>query len=147
MRHYQVGRGPDGKSVAVIDREVVLDFAPGEAVAIDRIDFWPAAELAEGIAGAVTGADSAFHRIAVDEGDLRWTFMCMAPGHVSKVHHTDTWDFNLVVTGDCICRLGAQDVHLFPGDTILMTGLEHQWRAGPGGCTVASVVRGMRRTG
>jgi len=144
MKHYQVGRGPDGKSVAVVAREVVLDLAPGETVAVDRLDFWPCAALDAGIAGNV--ADSEFYRIAVDEGDLRWTFMRMAPGHVSHVHHTDTWDFNVVIAGDCICRLGAQEVRLFPGDTILMTGLEHQWLGGPEGCTVASVVRGMRRT-
>jgi len=142
VHHYQVGRGADGKSRVAISRDVELE-GPDEATAIARFGFYPAALFETPLDGEPN--DSAFYRIDVAAGDVRWTAFRMAPNHVSQMHHTDTFDFNIVIEGETDVILGDGEVRLRPGDTILMSGLEHQWRAGPEGCTLVSVVRGVRR--
>lgn len=144
MRHYQIGQGPDGKSMVTISKEVDLA-GHGPGTAVERFGVYPAAMFATPLGEEPAGSN--FYRIDVADGDMRWTAFRMAPEHVSEMHHTDTFDFNIVIEGETNVLLGNGEVHLRPGDTILMTGGEHQWRAGPEGCTLVSVVRSVRRNG
>lgn len=75
-------------------------------------------------------------------GFTRWVLMRWEPGTEYPMHHTDSVDFDLVLEGsiDLILDDGAH--RLGPGDCVVMTGVDHGWRAGPDGCTVSVLTLG-----
>jgi quercetin dioxygenase-like cupin family protein len=50
------------------------------------------------------------------------------------MHHTDTVDFDTVLSGSVELTLGDGMHQLAAGDSVVMTGVDHAWRAGPEGC-------------
>lgn len=83
--------------------------------------------------------------LAVDPGLCRWSLWRFAPGAEVRKHHTDTVDFDVVVEGrmDLVLDDGAHA--LDAGDCVVVTGVDHAWRAGPEGCTVAALAVGSSR--
>jgi uncharacterized cupin superfamily protein len=66
------------------------------------------------------------------------------PGQQSRVHHTDTIDFDTILFGDVDILLDDGPHHLEPGDCVLVPGVDHAWQAGPHGCTSSVVVIGTQ---
>jgi mannose-6-phosphate isomerase-like protein (cupin superfamily) len=58
------------------------------------------------------------------------------------VHHTDTLDFHLVLSGSIDLILDTGIAELKPGDCAVITGIDHAWRAGPNGCRLSSLMLG-----
>ena len=72
--------------------------------------------------------------LAVPPGALRWTMIEYAPGTEFSMHHTDTVDFDVVLSGSVELILDDGEHPLAVGDSVVVTGVDHAWRAGPEGC-------------
>lgn len=72
--------------------------------------------------------------LVLPPGALRWTMIEYAPGAEFSMHHTDTVDFDVVLSGSVELVLDDGDHLLEPGDSAVITGVDHGWRAGPRGC-------------
>ena len=75
-------------------------------------------------------------------GHARWIVVDYGPHAETPVHHTDTLDLETIISGsvDLILDDGAH--HLEVGDMVVMTGVDHAWRAGPDGCRINAVLIG-----
>jgi hypothetical protein len=58
------------------------------------------------------------------------------------MHHTDTVDLNLVLSGSIDLILDTGVHTLMPGDCVVITGIDHAWRAGPSGCQISGIMLG-----
>ena len=65
---------------------------------------------------------------------LRWAMIEYAPGTEFSLHHTDTVDFDVVLAGSVELVLDDGGHVLEVGDSVVITGVDHGWRAGPEGC-------------
>ena len=75
-------------------------------------------------------------------GHARWIVVDYGAHAQTPVHHTDTLDLEAIISGsvDLILDDGAH--HLEAGDMVVMTGVDHAWRAGPDGCRINAVLIG-----
>jgi quercetin dioxygenase-like cupin family protein len=80
--------------------------------------------------------------LVVAPGALRWTAIEYAPGAEFSMHHTDTVDFDVVLSGavDLILDDGAHPLAV--GDSVVVTGVDHAWLAGPQGCRLSVLTIG-----
>ena len=58
------------------------------------------------------------------------------------MHHTDTLDFDLILDGSVELILDDGTHLLRAGDCVVMTGVDHGWRASSDGCTTAALALG-----
>jgi quercetin dioxygenase-like cupin family protein len=80
------------------------------------------------------GRDADLLDLAVPPGTMRWTMIEYAPGAEFSMHHTDTVDFDVVLSGSVELILDDGEHPLEVGDSAVVTGVDHAWRAGPHGC-------------
>src|SRR5215471_18645691 len=80
--------------------------------------------------------------LGVAPGHVQWLVSHWMPGEEAAMHHTDTVDFDLVVRGTMDLTLDDGVHHLEAGDAVVMTGVDHAWRAGPDGCTMSVLLLG-----
>lgn len=74
----------------------------------------------------------------------KWILTHMGPGLHVPMHATPTVDYAVVVLGEVELGLDTGPVMLRAGDTMLVNGVRHSWRAGPQGCAIATVLVGLR---
>lgn len=75
-------------------------------------------------------------------GHVRWIVVDYGPNCETPVHHTDTLDLETVVSGSVDLILDDGTHRLGPGDMVVMTGVDHAWKAGPDGCRINAVLVG-----
>jgi quercetin dioxygenase-like cupin family protein len=80
--------------------------------------------------------------LAVPAGAMRWAVIDYAPGAGFSMHHTDTVDLDVVLSGSVDLILDDGEYPLAPGDSVVVTGVDHGWRAGPEGCRLSIVTIG-----
>jgi quercetin dioxygenase-like cupin family protein len=80
----------------------------------------------------------------VPAGATKWIITEMGPGLEAPMHATPTVDYGLVVRGAVELGLETGSVHLVAGDSVVVNGVLHSWRAGPEGCLIATVQVGLR---
>jgi len=78
----------------------------------------------------------------VPPGIVRWIYTEMPPGFEGSVHHTDTVDFDTIVSGSVEIVLGDGAHCLGAGDCVVITGVDHGWKAGAEGCVMSVVAIG-----
>lgn len=83
-----------------------------------------------------------FLDLVVPPGALRWTVIEYAPGAAFSMHHTDTVDFDVVLSGSVDLILDNGVHPLKPEDSAVITGVDHGWQAGPQGCRTAAMTIG-----
>ena len=138
VRIFILGVDAEGRSVVQSERTVGLETTTEPAV--DTL--W----LARGSAGIPpppSPKGSSLMDLGLGEGDIQWHLWRIPPNYSSAMHHTDTVDLQLVLEGQAKLLLGAGEIDLGPGDAVLLPGVEHQWVAGPAGCTFNAVIRGL----
>jgi quercetin dioxygenase-like cupin family protein len=81
--------------------------------------------------------------LVVPPGALRWTVIEYAPGAAFSMHHTDTVDFDVVLSGSVELILDDGGHPLEVGDSVVVTGVDHAWRAGPQGCRLNIMTIGV----
>jgi quercetin dioxygenase-like cupin family protein len=68
---------------------------------------------------------------------MRWVVAEWVPGFEYGMHHTDTIDFDVVLAGSVELTLDDGVHPMGVGDCVVVTGVDHAWRAGPDGCTLS----------
>ena len=84
-----------------------------------------------------------FLDLVVPPGSMRWTLIEYAPGAGFSMYHTDTIDFDVVLSGSVELILDDGAHLLTVGDTAVVTGVDHGWRAGPEGCLLNVMTIGV----
>jgi hypothetical protein len=67
-------------------------------------------------------------------GDLRWLRARFPANQRRPLHYTNTIDFHTIVAGWIELLLDDGAHRLSPGDSALVTGVDHGWLVGPEGC-------------
>ena len=80
--------------------------------------------------------------VGVAPGLLRWDLIDYAPGATAAMHHTDSVDFEVILSGDLELILDDGPHSLAPGDIAVVTGVDHGWKAGPEGARMAVLIAG-----
>ena len=88
------------------------------------------------------GRAADFLDLAVPPGAMRWTVIDYALGAGFSMHHTDTVDLDVVLPGSVDLILDDGEHPLAPGDSVVVTGVDHAWRAGPEGCRLSVMTIG-----
>ncbi len=76
-------------------------------------------------------------------GGTKWMMVELAADSVSKYHRTDTLDYDVILSGEVELVLETGAVTMRPGDSVVMSGVLHQWKTGPDGVTMSVVVLGI----
>lgn len=80
--------------------------------------------------------------LALPAGAVRWILVEYEPGADTPHHQTDSVDFEVVLDGSVVLTLDDGPHELHAGDCVVMTGVDHTWRAGPDGCRLSVVCLG-----
>jgi hypothetical protein len=81
--------------------------------------------------------------LGVSAGAMDWKVIDYGPGMEFSMHHTDTVDFDTVLSGSIQLILDDGGHPLVAGDHVVVTGVDHAWRAGPDGCRMSIVSLGV----
>jgi quercetin dioxygenase-like cupin family protein len=81
--------------------------------------------------------------LGVAAGAMDWKVLDYEPGMQFSMHHTDTVDFDIVLSGSIALILDDGEHRLVAGDHVVITGVDHAWRAGPDGCRMSIVSLGV----
>jgi hypothetical protein len=134
MQHVVTGLGPDGRSTVLARRD--LSEPPGDQVVFERIAGTD--ELPPHLLASLAGHGDAID-IGVPEVGSSWLIVKWPPRSDAYMHRTDTLDYDVVLRGEVTLLLEDGEVVLRAGDSVVIPGVLHGWRAGPEGC-VSSVV-------
>ena len=88
------------------------------------------------------GRAADFLDLVVPPGALRWTVIEYVAGGAFSMHHTDTVDFDVVLSGSVELILDDGAHPLAAGDSVVVMGVDHAWRAGPEGCRLSVMTIG-----
>src|SRR5262249_25426349 len=80
------------------------------------------------------GRKAAFRDLGLAPGAVRSMIVHWPPAHEAAMHHTDTVDVDVVVSGSIEFVLDGGSFRLEPGDCVVVNGVDHAWKAGPDGC-------------
>ncbi len=128
-----------GRSCAVQDGPVTLDGFPGfEGILFSVLYATPSAPA---ISHGGRGADTL--DLGVPPGTINWKMIDYGPGVAFSMHHTDTVDLDLVLSGSVELILDDGAHPLDAGDTAVVTGVDHAWRTGPDGCRLSVMSVGV----
>ncbi|OBG24233.1 cupin domain-containing protein [Mycobacterium sp. 852002-51057_SCH5723018] len=127
-----------GRSCAVRDDPLVLQGDAGLAGLLYSV--LCATPAVPSIAAGGRAADAL--DLAVAPGSIRWMVIEYAPGAEFSMHHTDTVDFDVVLSGSVELILDDGAHPLAAGDSLVVAGVDHGWRAGPQGCRLSVVTIG-----
>jgi hypothetical protein len=139
MRLLVTGVDASGRSCAAQDGPVT----PQGAAGLDGILF-SVLYAAPSLPSISTGDGRVAHLLdlAVPAGALRWAVIDYAPGAAFSMHHTDTVDLDVVLSGSVDLILDDGEHPLGVGDGAVVTGVDHAWRAGPEGCRLSIITIG-----
>ncbi|UXA17162.1 cupin domain-containing protein [Mycobacterium sp. SMC-4] len=136
MRTLITGTDAAGRSCVVSDGELTLDeLAPGFAMGV------PYATTASPPPARPAGSAPLIDQ-GIAPGLVRWMVVDLGAGSETPMHHTDTLDLQTVMSGTVELILDDGAHPLEPGDLVVLTGVDHAWRAGPDGCQLSAVLVG-----
>ena len=136
MRVLITGVDADGKS-CVVSEQVGLDPVPDGVFHFGVVHRTASAPPPPGPAVRTEHMD-----VQVPPGIAQWIVVDYEPGGVQEWHHTDTVDFNHVLSGSIDLSLDDGVHHLDAGDGVVVNGVDHAWRAGPEGCRLSVLFLG-----
>jgi quercetin dioxygenase-like cupin family protein len=76
-------------------------------------------------------------------GATKWRLVVMGAGWQAPMHRTVTVDYDIVLAGQLELVLDEGSVMLGPGDMVMLPGVNHAWKAGPEGATLAVAMVGV----
>jgi hypothetical protein len=139
-RFLVTGVDASGRSCAARDDEVTLQGGGGlEGILYSVLYAMPS--LPSISAGGGRAADA--FDLGVGVGAMDWKMINYGPGMGFSMHHTDTVDFDIVLSGSIELILDDGGHPLAAGDSVVVTGVDHAWRAGPQGCRMSIISLGV----
>ncbi len=136
MKHIVTGVDAEGRSC------VVAEHVTGPPPTGDRVNVRRVYETASNPAPPRPTGNSRFTDLNVDVGIARLITVEWPPGVTASMHYTDTVDFDTVLEGSIDIILDDGRHHLEAGDTVIVTGVDHAWEAGPAGATMTVITLG-----
>ena len=88
---------------------------------------------------------AAFHDTGIEPGHLDLCVLQMPANVEHPIHYTDTLNFHTIVAGSVDIVLDDGPHRLEAGDSLVMPGIDHGWKAGPSGCTQTIMNLGSAR--
>lgn len=141
VRLLVTGVDASGRSCAVQDGPITPQTFPGfEGILVSALYGASAPTVSDG------GRVAEPLGLGVPPGALNWMTLDYGPGVVLSMHHTDTIDLDLVLAGSIELVLDDGAHPLGPGDSVVVTGVDHGWRTGPDGCRLSVVSFGVTPT-
>lgn len=141
MRTLITGVDAQGRSCVVSEDELTLDqVAPGFAMGV------PFATTTSPPPARPAGAAPLIDQ-GIAPGIVRWMVVDLGAGSEAPMHHTDTVDLETVLSGSVDLLLDDGAHRLEQGDLVVLTGVDHAWRAGPDGCRLSAVMVGTPAPG
>lgn len=128
-----------GRSCAAQDGPVTLNGFPGFEGILFSVLY--ATESAPALSAGGRSAD--ILDLGVPPGTVNWKIIDYGPGVAFSMHHTDTVDLDLVLSGSVDLILDDGPHPLQAGDTAVVTGVDHAWRTGPEGCRLSVMSVGV----
>lgn len=138
MQHVLTGLGPDGRSTVLERRD--LSSPPGDHVVVERV--WSTEELPPHVSQSLESQGDASD-IGVPQVGSSWLIVKWPPGADAYLHRSDTLDYDCVLSGQVTLVLEDGEVELLAGDSVVIPGVLHGWRAGPEGCVSSAIVLGL----
>jgi quercetin dioxygenase-like cupin family protein len=136
MRQIVTGVDASGRSC------VVAQHVPGPPPNADAVKVETVFETTSAPPPPRPAGTSALMDLKVQPGCTRLITVVWPPGLTAQMHYTDTIDVDTVLEGSVDIILGDGRHHLEVGDTVIVTGVDHAWEAGPSGATVAVLLFG-----
>ncbi|WP_241010599.1 cupin domain-containing protein [Mycobacterium camsae] len=128
-----------GRSCAAQDGPVTLNGFPGyEGILFAVLYATPSAPAISPGGRAADALD-----LGVPPSSVNWKLIDYGPGVAFSMHHTDTVDLDLVLSGSVELVLGDGAHPLQVGDAAVVTGVDHAWRTGPDGCRLSVMSVGV----
>lgn len=136
MRTLITGTDAEGRSCVVRVSDLTLDtLAPGFSMGV------PYATTTSPPPTRPAGSAPLIDQ-GIAPGLVRWMVVDLGPGSETPMHHTDTLDLQTVLSGTVELILDDGAHPLEQGDLVVLTGVDHAWRAGPDGCRLSAVLIG-----
>jgi len=127
------GTGADGRSCVVGEVEIDRGVGPVAVQSLYKTESSPPPRPS----GRADTRD-----LGVAPGATEWLVVDWAPNTQAPMHHTDTLDFDFVIEGSIEVILDDGAHLLEVGDCVVVTGVDHAWRAGPAGCRLSVALVG-----
>jgi len=136
MRQIVTGVDASGRSCVVEER------VTGPAPTGDRVTVETCYETRSNPGPCRPPGHGRYTDLHVGVGMARMITVQWPAGAGASMHHTDTIDFDTVLEGsiDIILDDGAH--RLEAGDTVIVTGVDHAWEAGPSGAAMTVITLG-----
>ena len=132
LRRVVTGHNSEGKAVIMKDEPAdnVLVMPSGHQGAL----IWSADRASSHINGDLNESyDPAYRElpgIAPPEGGHVFRILQLAPGKPAFMHRTDTIDYAIVMSGECVMKLDDdEEVVMKAGDVMVQRGTWHGWEA------------------
>jgi hypothetical protein len=133
--------GVDGAGRSCVVEDVEMPFEPADAARPGRTRAGVFAT--QECPPPVRPAGQGDHQdLGVAPGLVRWQVMRFGPEFAIGMHHTDTLDLDMVLEGSVEIVLDDGAHRLAPGDCVVVTGVDHAWKAGPDGFVMSVTVIG-----
>jgi len=148
MRCVIVGMSTDGRSTVIHDGPPTKWFMSEPATSMVGAEVTPpvVAQLGQAVIaqaypvdGAVLGARPIDSAAPPVEGPCRASFVTFGRCLTTPMHHDVNLAIGVVVCGRVTLALETTEVDLATGDMVINPGLEHAWRTGDDGATLAFV--------
>jgi hypothetical protein len=132
-------------------RLIVTGVQDGKSCVVQEIDCTPQGEGLSTINALSLQLDALpprppgtgeFLDIPVPSGGMSWYRVRFPAGQLRRNHHTDTIDCHTIVDGWIELILDDGHHRLMPGDSAMVTGVDHGWQVGPEDCTVSMIILG-----
>lgn len=130
MRSLIAGVDDDGRScitaeVPIADRDI--NIAPPSF----RTDVF---KITETPPPPRPAASAHFYDTGIEPGHAEFCVLQMPAGVEHPMHYTDTINFHTIVVGSVDLVLDDGPHRLEAGDSLVLLGVDHGWKAGPSGC-------------
>jgi quercetin dioxygenase-like cupin family protein len=102
-------------------------------------------ELTESPPPPRPAARASYHETGIAPGHADFLVLQMPADIEHPMHHTDTLNFHVVVAGSLEVLLDDGPHRLDLGDSLVLPGIDHGWRAGPSGCIMTILNLGSIR--
>ena len=90
-------------------------------------------------------AKASYYETGLDPGHVDICVLQMPANIEHPMHHTDTLNLHTIVEGHLDVLLDDGPHRLNTGDSLVLPGVDHGWRAGPAGCTMTILNLGSIR--
>lgn len=134
MKYYVTGVDIEGKSCVLEERTVEGQPETPTSTIMFTTDLVPPAPRPTGAAMD--------HDLKLAPGHTRFFVFRVPSDRIIPMHHTDTVDYDVVVSGSVDLVLDRGDLHLEAGEAVVVPGVDHGWRPGPEGYVLAVTMIG-----